>query len=185
MPNRLRSRLLALALVASGFGCAWAAALGLPGKPTSARDARVEAVQAPDNRTERVSHVTRRKRKRTLGERAARIALRAVGIPYRWSGSSPASGFDCSGLVYWAYGKVGVPLPHSSYALAGMGRRVARQRLRPGDLLFFTGYGHVGLYVGRGRMVHAPHSGRVVEVVRLGRSHYGSRLVLARRVARS
>ena len=76
-------------------------------------------------------------------------------------------------------------MPHSSYALAGIGRRIARPRLRPGDVLVFSGYGHVGLYVGRGRMVHAPQSGRLVEVVRLGRSHYGSRIVAARRITRT
>ncbi|HEU5066347.1 MAG TPA: C40 family peptidase [Gaiellaceae bacterium] len=127
---------------------------------------------------------TRKRRKRTLGERAAGIALRAVGVPYRWGGTSPGSGFDCSGLVYWAYGKVGVDVPHSSYALAEIGRRIGRSHLKPGDVLFFSGYGHVGLYVGRNRMVHSPRSGRSVEVVRLAGSHYGSRLVLARRVTR-
>ena len=104
-------------------------------------------------------------------------------MPYRWGGTSPAGGFDCSGLVYWAYGRLGVEVPHSSYALADIGRRVARPRLRPGDVLVFSGYGHVGLYVGRGRMVHAPSSGRLVEIVRLGRSHYGRRLVGARRIS--
>jgi cell wall-associated NlpC family hydrolase len=145
---------------------------------------RVESVSAPDNRPKPIRHVSQH-RKRTLGERAARIALRAVGVPYRWGGASPASGFDCSGLVYWAYGKLGIEVPHSSYALADIGRRVGRSRLRAGDVLVFSGYGHVGLYVGRGRMVHAPNSGRVVEVVRLGGSHYGSRLVTARRITRT
>lgn len=183
MPNLFRSRLLALALVASGFACVGALGLGLLGDTASARDVRVAAVQAPDNRPERLRHPVRRKR--TLGERAARIALRAVGVPYRWGGASPESGFDCSGLIYWAYSQLGVEVPHSSYALAATGRRVPRSRLRPGDVLIFSGYGHAGLYIGRGRMVHAPQSGRVVEVVRLGRSHYGSRLVLARRITRS
>ena len=65
------------------------------------------------------------------------------------------------------------PLPHSSYALAGKGRPVRSSRLRPGDLLFFWGLGHVGLYVGHGRMVHAPHAGERVQVVRLAASGYG------------
>jgi peptidoglycan DL-endopeptidase CwlO len=177
MPNRLRSPLLALAIAALVFACATAAA-------SSGRPATPVVVSAPDNQP-RPTRDTLKRWKRTLGERAARIALRAVGVPYRWGGTSPASGFDCSGLVYWAYGRLGVDVPHSSYALAGIGRRVLRSRLRPGDVLVFSGYGHVGLYVGRGRMVHAPHSGRVVEVVRLGRSHYGSRLVTARRMTRS
>jgi cell wall-associated NlpC family hydrolase len=176
MPNRFRSPLLALAIAALVFCCASASA-------SADQPDRIEIVSAPDNRPKPIRHV-RKRPKRTLGERAARIALRAVGVPYRWGGTSPAGGFDCSGLVYWAYGELGVEVPHSSYALAGMGRRVGRPRLRPGDVLVFSGYGHVGLYVGRGRMVHAPNSGRVVEVVRLGRSHYGSRLVSARRITR-
>jgi cell wall-associated NlpC family hydrolase len=103
-------------------------------------------------------------------------------VPYRWGGASPSSGFDCSGLVYWAYGRLGIEVPHSSYALYGLGRRVASSRLKAGDLLFFSGLGHVGMYVGRGRMVHAPSSGRHVEIVKLAGSHYGRRLVGARRI---
>ncbi len=103
-------------------------------------------------------------------------------MPYRWGGFSPATGFDCSGLVYWTYSRLGIGLPHSSYALFDMGRRVARSRMRPGDVLIFSGLGHVGIYIGRGRMVHAPHSGTVVQVVRLGSSSYGSRIVGIRRI---
>ena len=118
--------------------------------------------------------------KRTVGERVAAIALREVGVPYRWGGSSPVSGFDCSGLVYWAYGRIGVKLPHSSYALYDRGRHIPRRGMKPGDVLFFLGLGHVGIYVGRGRMVHAPHSGSRVQVV--GLSRYGGRLVGVRRI---
>lgn len=160
MPFHLRRLLLAVALAAAVFAFAAPAAF--------ARNDPQPAVQ---------------KAKPTLGERAAKVALRAVGVPYRWGGSSPSGGFDCSGLVYWAYGRLGVELPHSSYALYDRGRRVERSRLKPGDLLFFYGLGHVGIYLGRGRMVHAPHSGRLVEVVPLGRSGYGGRLVGARRIA--
>ncbi len=118
----------------------------------------------------------------TIGERAAAIAVKEVGVPYRWGGASPA-GFDCSGLVYWAYGRLGIELPHSSYALYDQGRRIARSRMKAGDLLFFSGRGNVGIYIGRGRMVHAPHSGTRVQVVRLARSSYGARLVSVRRVS--
>lgn len=118
----------------------------------------------------------------TKGQLAARFALGEVGVPYRWGGESPASGFDCSGLVRWAYGRVGIDLPHSSYALYGEGRRVSGSNLAPGDILFFEGLGHVGLYLGRGRMVHAPQTGRDVEVVRLSSTNYGARLIGARRV---
>jgi cell wall-associated NlpC family hydrolase len=123
--------------------------------------------------------------KPTAAERAASFALEAVGIPYHYGGESPDSGFDCSGLVRWAYSRVGVDLPHSSYALYDEGRRVAPLHLEPGDVLFFDGLGHVGLYVGDGMMVHAPHTGRDVEVVSLGGTSYGARLVGARRVVAS
>lgn len=116
------------------------------------------------------------------GERAAQIAVKAVGVPYRWGGESPSSGFDCSGLIRWAYEHVGIDLPHNSYALYGEGRRVSVAKLEPGDLLFFEGLGHVGLYLGRGRMVHAPQTGRNVEVIHLTATNYGSRLIGARRV---
>jgi cell wall-associated NlpC family hydrolase len=118
----------------------------------------------------------------TKGELAARFAFGEVGVPYRWGGESPSTGFDCSGLVRWAYGQVGVDLPHSSYALYGEGRRVSGSNLAPGDILFFEGLGHVGLYLGRGRMVHAPQTGRDVEVVRLSSTNYGARMIGARRV---
>ena len=115
--------------------------------------------------------------------RAATLAVRMAGAPYRWGGESPASGFDCSGLIRWAYGQLGVDLPHNSYALYDVGLPVPRQRMKTGDVLFFSGLGHVGLYLGGGRMVHAPYSGKDVEVVRLASTNYGGRLVGARRVA--
>lgn len=163
MPPGFRSFLLAFAFAAFVLGCAVNSAPAALDGPTPRKHERTRT-------------------KPTVGDRAARVALGAVGIPYRWGGASPASGFDCSGLVYWAYGRVGIDLPHSSYALYGEGRHVARSRMRPGDVLFFSGLGHVGVYLGHGRMVHAPHSGRLVEVVRLGHSNYGSRLVGARRI---
>ena len=156
------------AFAAVGFGCA--------AEPTAVSNPLPRIVESKS-----ASHVKKRRRP-TVGERAARIALKAVGVPYSWGGAS-MSGFDCSGLVYWAYSRLGVELPHSSYALYDVGRRVARSRMKPGDVLFFSGLGHVGLYLGRGRMVHAPQSGRTVEVVTLRGSHYGDRLVGARRVA--
>jgi cell wall-associated NlpC family hydrolase len=120
------------------------------------------------------------KPKPSLGQRVAKIALREVGVPYRWGGESP-SGFDCSGLVRWSYLRIGIDLPHSSYALSAIGRRVSPGHMKPGDVLLFDGLGHVGLYIGGGLMVHAPYSGRDVEVVRLA-GWYGSRFEGARRV---
>jgi cell wall-associated NlpC family hydrolase len=183
MPNVLRSRLLALAFAACAFACL--TGVFQAGTPT-ARAGRLQVAREKLGPPAPKRHILKRlrhKHRRTLGDRAARIALKAVGVPYRWGGVSPSSGFDCSGLVYWAYGHVGVSVPHSSYALAGMGRRV--KRLRPGDLLFFSGYGHVGIYVGHGRMVHAPHTGTRVQVVRLGSSYYGDAVISARRLIRA
>jgi cell wall-associated NlpC family hydrolase len=164
LPSSLRSRLLAFALSASVFACACA---------FSQDDARAAFDRHGERPLPRL----------TIGQRAAALAVREVGVPYRWGGSTPA-GFDCSGLVYWAYRRLGIALPHSSYALYDEGRRVARSRMKPGDLLFFSGLGHVGIYIGRGRMVHAPHTGTYVQIVKLGRSSYGSEIVGIRRVSR-
>lgn len=168
MSNRLRRPLLALTLVA-------VAAATLTGSGLAAAGG-VEERKRPNG-------VVAAPALPSLGERAARIALTAVGTPYRYTGESPASGFDCSGLVRWSYGRLGIDLPHSSYALAGTGRGVRAGAARPGDVLLFAGLGHVGLYVGQGRMVHAPQSGRHVEVVRLGSAGYRGRLVGVRRIA--
>jgi cell wall-associated NlpC family hydrolase len=118
----------------------------------------------------------------TLTVRASKVvkvALKERGIRYSWGGTSPRSGFDCSGFTRWVYAHVGVSLPHSSYAQFGMGRRVGLRALKPGDLLFFNGVGHVGIYIGHGRFVHAPHSGTVVQVTPL--SEYRNSIDGARR----
>jgi cell wall-associated NlpC family hydrolase len=104
-----------------------------------------------------------RQKERSLGARAVRIAAGALGTPYRYGGMSP-SGFDCSGLVAYVYGKLGVDLPHNAAAQYAYGRPVSRSQLRPGDLVFFHGLGHVGLYVGHGKIIHAPQSGERVEI---------------------
>src|SRR4029078_4513995 len=78
------------------------------------------------------------------------------------------SGFDCSGLVSWVYGRLGGGLPHNAAALYGVGHRVGLAWMRRGALVFFSGLGHVGLYIGHGRMIHAPQSGRNVEIEALG-----------------
>ena len=105
-----------------------------------------------------------------LPQRAVELARTQLGVPYAYGGASP-TGFDCSGLVSWVYGRLGIRLPHNAAALYGVGRPIPLSAMRPGDLVFFSGLGHVGLYVGRGRMIHAPQSGRRVEVQRLdGRS---------------
>ena len=109
-----------------------------------------------------------------------RLARKQLGVPYSYGGASP-SGFDCSGLVSWVYGRLGLSLPHNAAALYGVGRPVPRAKLRPGDLVFFSGLGHVGLYVGQGRMIHSPQSGETVEIQAL--DERSSPPVGARRVA--
>jgi cell wall-associated NlpC family hydrolase len=103
----------------------------------------------------------------TLAERAVALARSQLGVPYVYGGASP-DGFDCSGLVMWVYGRLGISLPHNAAALFGVGRPVSLIHLRPGDLVFFPGLGHVGIYIGGGRMIHAPQTGRNVEIEALG-----------------
>jgi cell wall-associated NlpC family hydrolase len=109
------------------------------------------------------------------------IALSMLGTPYVWGGSAPG-GFDCSGLVMWAYAQVGVSLPHSSYAQYGYGVPVSKDQLEPGDLVFFDGLGHVGIYIGGGQFVHAPHTGDVVKISSLDEDWYSAMYVGARRI---
>jgi cell wall-associated NlpC family hydrolase len=112
---------------------------------------------------------------------AVEIALRYLGTPYRWAGASPA-GFDCSGFVMYVYSRIGIRLPHSSWMLWGVGKPVARTDLRPGDIVFFNGRSHVGIYIGQGRFIHSPHTGDVVRVTRLSESWYGRTYDGARRI---
>ena len=118
----------------------------------------------------------------TPGELAAFFAFERVGVPYRYGGETPETGFDCSGLVRWSFARVGVDVPHNSQALYSVGEPVPETALAPGDLLFFEGLGHVGMYLGNGRMVHAPQTGKNVEIVSLAETNYGRRLIGARRV---
>jgi len=107
------------------------------------------------------------------------IAEQYLGVPYVWGGASP-SGFDCSGFTMYVYAQVGVSLPHNAAAQYGYGSPVSRGNLAPGDLVFFDGLGHVGLYVGGNTFIHAPHTGDVVKYSTLT-GWYASTYVGARR----
>jgi len=114
-----------------------------------------------------------RRKARRLAPRlvAVREALRQRGIWYRWGGTSPRTGFDCSGLVQYAWRKAGVRLPRVTYDMIRSGRAVANiRRVRPGDLLF-PSRGHVQMAVGGGRVVEAARTGTRVRVRPL-RAHY-------------
>src|SRR4029450_9480146 len=102
------------------------------------------------------------------------------GVPYVWGGASP-HGCDCSGFVMYVYAKVGVSLPHNAAAQYGYGMPVSRDQLQPGDLVFFNGLGHVGMYIGGGQMIHSPHAGDVVKRSSLT-GWYSSTWVGARRL---
>jgi peptidoglycan DL-endopeptidase CwlO len=106
--------------------------------------------------------------------------MQYLGTPYVWGGASP-SGFDCSGFVMYVYAQVGVSLPHSSYGQYGAGSPVSRDQLQAGDLVFFNGLGHVGIYVGGGSFIHAPHTGDVVKISSMT-GWYASTYVGARRI---
>jgi peptidoglycan DL-endopeptidase CwlO len=109
------------------------------------------------------------------------IAMQYLGVPYVWGGASPSGGFDCSGLVMFVYAQVGVSLPHNAAAQYGYGVPVDRSDLQPGDLVFFDGLGHVGIYIGGGEFIHAPHTGDVVKISSIS-GWYDSGYVGARRI---
>ncbi|MBA2384566.1 MAG: C40 family peptidase [Actinobacteria bacterium] len=109
------------------------------------------------------------------------IAMQYLGVPYLWGGASP-SGFDCSGLIMYVYAQVGVSLPHHAASQYGMGTPVSKDQLEPGDLVFFNGLGHNGMYIGGGQFIHAPHSGDVVKISSLSDSWYAQTWVGARRL---
>jgi peptidoglycan DL-endopeptidase CwlO len=108
--------------------------------------------------------------------------MRYLGVPYRWGGSSPSTGFDCSGFVMFVFAQVGVSLPHNAAAQYGYGSPVSRSQLQPGDLVFFNGLGHNGIYVGGGQFIHSPHTGDVVKISSLSDSWYAQTYVGARRL---
>ena len=128
------------------------------------------------------------------GSRAGPRALAAlaeakkyVGTPYRWGGSSPKTGFDCSGLVQWAYAKAGIQIPRvtdQQFDAPG-GAHVGRRQLLPGDLVFFrdsSGYiHHVGISLGGDKFLHAPHTGDVVKTSSLNESYYAQQFAGGRR----
>ena len=137
----------------------------------------VRAVHPPSGGSQR----GRAPRLQKLARRVVAYARHQVGVGYSWGGTSPQTGFDCSGLVYAAYRSIGWKLPRSSWDQLRLGRPVGFARLRPGDLLFTEGGGHVQLVVSKGAVISAPQTGervRYVPLAQLRPEFAGARRVL-------
>ncbi|MFC4059762.1 C40 family peptidase [Planomonospora corallina] len=164
--------MVALDSAPAGAATGGAAAAGsgaLVAGPVAPRTAGPVAVRMAGPVTTRVvkAKVSKAAQQRVRAAKAVSVAKQQVGDPYRWGATGPGA-FDCSGLAQYSWRKAGVKLPritHSQYR--AVRKKVSWSSLRPGDLLFFYGKGHVGIYVGAGRMVHAPSSGKSVRIVRL------------------
>lgn len=162
MRHRLLTLPLLLALALAGL---------LPAKAGTARHAArassAKARKAVTTRAQRLAAGQAHLRRLTTlrARRIVRVALSQRGVHYRWGGTAPRTGFDCSGFTRWVFAHVGIDLPHQSGAQFSYGRRV--RALKPGDLVFFDNLGHVGIYVGHGLFVHSPRAGQVVSTMRL------------------
>jgi cell wall-associated NlpC family hydrolase len=115
----------------------------------------------------------------------AELALDLLGTPYRYGGAHPEEGFDCSGLVFYTFTESGLSIPRTSQAQFKAARKISIAQADPGDLVFFqdqTKLSHVGIYLGNGRFVHAPASGRSVSVASLTAPYYQRHLVAVGRL---
>lgn len=114
-------------------------------------------------------------------------AMGLLGVAYRFGGNSPTNGLDCSGFMQYIFKRsMRINLPRSSREMATVGAPVSKPNLQPGDMVFFSQGGgsisHVGMYIGNGRMIHAPRTGRNIEITSIEQGYWASRYVTARRV---
>ncbi len=139
----------------------------------------------PISRSGAATVLRSRKPPSALGPRAVDLARAQMGKPYQWGAAGPDK-FDCSGLVQYVYSNLGVPLPRVSGQQAGAGVHVDRKDLRPGDLVFFRLSGgpinHVGIYVGKGKFIHAPRKHSPVRMDSLNDSWWRRKFKGGRRV---
>jgi cell wall-associated NlpC family hydrolase len=115
-----------------------------------------------------------------VGDSIALLALSMIGVQYRYGGAHPREGFDCSGLVYYAYASNGLSVPRTSQDQFTAARKIPLAQAAAGDLLFFQdqeNLSHVGIYLGDGRFVHAPSSGDTVRIARIEAPYYQRHLV--------
>ena len=116
-------------------------------------------------------------------------AMSLIGLSYRFGGNSPTQGLDCSGFMQYIFKRsMGITLPRTSAEMATVGQQVDRANLKPGDMVFFGSGGrvsHVGMYIGNDRFIHAPRTGRDIEITSMSGNYWKSRYITARRVDRS
>jgi cell wall-associated NlpC family hydrolase len=180
LSSRLLLLVLAVATASLLGGCASKRVYRQPPAATDTRQAAPRPEVGPPAATPPAAALE-------LGLRVATLAREQIGRPYRWGGESPGEGFDCSGLVLWSYGCVGVGMPRVVREQQRRGRSIDGDRLRPGDLVFFatSGHGgssHVGIYLGDGDFVHAPSSGQPVRTDSLDDAWWRQRWTDSRRV---
>ncbi len=155
-----------IALLLALGGCAGTRTLEPASKAMEPRDA------APATGSDRSPDTAR--------STVARVATEMVGVPYRYGGTSPKEGFDCSGLVFYSYARAGLSVPRNSIDLFKAAEKIPLEAAREGDLVFFQDQrrlSHVGIYLGDGRFVHAPSSGSTVRVSTLDSAYYRRHLV--------
>jgi hypothetical protein len=120
-----------------------------------------------------------------FGQRVLREARRQLGKPYIWGAKDGAKGFDCSGLTAYVYGTLGVPVALNAIGQYAQGVGIERGGLLPGDLVFFSGQGsplHVGIYAGDGQFLHAPGSGKLIQLASLDSRYFKNHYIGARRL---
>jgi cell wall-associated NlpC family hydrolase len=164
-----RSFLLVVGLAAALAACSSVS------RPTPEHDRAMDRPGSPRGEADAPAPASR------VGQRAADVALKYRGAPYQWGGVGPSS-FDCSGFVRYVYAQVGVSLPHNAAKQYEHGIPISRDNLQPGDLVFFDGLRHNGIYIGEGRFIHARQTGRRVNIGALDGDWYRSRWVGARRL---
>lgn len=140
--------------------------------------AKSQALRAKEMRAQRASASQSRV------DSVLKTAFSQVGTPYRYGGNSPETGFDCSGFVGWVYKQYDVDLPRTSGTMLGVGTPVARDELRPGDLVFFgrKRVSHVGIYTGDDKFIHSPSTGKRIQESQIDSRGHGEKYIGARRI---
>lgn len=143
--------------------------------------------QAEDSLANLISNVTNTSQTSDKASSLIAKAKNFIGLPYRFGGTSPTSGFDCSGFMQYVYKETAnITLPRTSGSMAQVGSKVSRDELQAGDMVFFSHSGgrisHVGMYIGEGRFIHSPSTGKTISITSLNSGYWANKFVTARRV---